>query len=244
VHGNQLELGVYIYTTKSAKKGNDPDEKNRPKNKLWRTVLAWDLRAADVALALKNKFSLWSAVFDLHSDPAKSKTEIADMSEDDRKEYEEKKAEGERTLNSLELRRLDADLSIRNDRPIPLTISSEGVSGSLMLSKNALMNLRVNGGVPAVSPPPQRGGTNPGALKFGLDSFGLDSINLTLYDIAPKAKPTDPSVLTGMSGLKTGQIKVDGLKDGSLTFDNLFTPRRLTGTITKAHAENISWTSY
>ena len=244
VHGNQLELGVYIYTTKSAKKGNDPDEKNRPKNKLWRTVLAWDLRAADVALALKNKFSLWSAVFDLHSDPAKRKTEIADMSEDDRKEYEEKKAEGERTLNSLELRRLDADLSIRNDRPIPLTISSEGVSGSLMLSKNALMNLRVNGGVPAVSPPPQRGGTNPGGLKFGLDSFGLDSINLTLYDIAPKAKPSDPSVLTGMSGLKTGHIKVDGLKDGSLTFDNLFTPRRLTGTITKAHAENISWTSY
>ena len=245
IHSNRLELGVYyVNPPTGVEKGNDVNEKNRPRTKLWKPILSWDLRAADLARAWSNKFSLWSAVFDMHSDPPKTDEDLAKLSESDRKEYEEDQKAAKEMMKSLEIRKLDAAFSMRNDRPIPIPISSETVKGSIMLGKDALLNLRVKGGIPAEVTPIERPGTNPGKLDLGLDFFNLDSVNLTIYDYAPPDKKGDPAKLTGMSGLRTGKITIDTLENASVTFFDLKHPGRLTGTIKKAHAENISWSKY
>ncbi|GAA1954770.1 hypothetical protein [Microbacterium deminutum] len=245
IHSNALELGVYyINPPTGVSKGNDVEEKNRPKTKLWKPILKWDLRAADLARAYSNKFSLWSAVFDLHSDPPKTAEDIAKMSEDERKKYDEETKANEDLLKSLEIRKLDASFDIRNERPIPIPISSDSLKGSIMLSKNSLLNLHVKGGVPAEVTPVERPGRNPGKLDLGFDFVNLDAVNLTIYDLAPPDKKGDPKKLTGLSTLRTGKITLDKLQNGSVSFIDLRHPDRLTGTIRSAHAENISWTKY
>jgi len=241
IHGNQLRLGVYIVNPDFAKLGLRKDVETRPETKLWNTILAWDLRPVDLDRAWNNKFALWSAIFDLHSDPSTTKEMVDAMSEDDRKKFLADRAATQATLDSLEIRTLKGAFDIKNQKPIPLKISSEAAKGTVMLSKDALFGLTFEGGIPAVDPAPGRGGSNPGKLAYGLKGFSLDSIDLTLYD---HDSPTDPTKITGLSGLKTGKISVTGLKEGSLTFANLFYPLRLTGTISNAHAENISWFSY
>lgn len=241
---NQLQLGVYAINPPDVAKGNDPEGKNRPNTLLWFDILSWDLRTADLARARADKFSLWAAIFDLHSKPPLTDAELKAESDDDRTKRLKKEAETKATIDSLELRKLVADLSIRNASPLPLTISSDAAKGSLVLSKDALMNLRVNGGISAVKPPPERPGTNPNRLAISLDGFALDSVNLTLYDYAPPAAPGEAKKLTGLSSLSTGKIQITDLVGGSLTFSDLFHPQRLTGTIKKAHAENIRWFKY
>jgi hypothetical protein len=241
IHGNQLRLGVYIVNPEFAKLGLRKDFPTRPETKLWNTILAWDLRPLDLDRAWENKFALWSAIFDLHSDPPTTKEKVDAMSEDDRKEFLADRAASQATLDSLEIRTLKGALSVKNQKPIPLKISSESAKGTVMLSRDALFGLTFDGGIPAVDPAPGRGGSNPSKLAYGLKGFSLDSIDLTLFE---HGSPADPKKLTGLSGLKTGKISVSGLKEGSLSFANLFYPLRLTGTISKAHAENISWFSY
>jgi hypothetical protein len=245
IRSNRLELGVYyVNPPTGVDKGNDPDEKNRPNTLLWKPILQWDLRDADLARAWNNKFSLWSAIFDLRSDPPKTKEDIQKMSEEDRKEYEEDKKASEELMNSLEIRKLDAAFSMHNTLPITIPISSDAAKGSIVLSKEALLNLTVKGGIPAAVTPPERPGTNPGRLDLGLDGFSLDAVDLTLYDYAPPDKKGDPKKLTGMSGLRTGLIKIETLENGAVTFLDLKHPARLTGTIKKAHADNIWWSTY
>ncbi|MBK8460529.1 MAG: hypothetical protein IPL43_10415 [Micropruina sp.] len=244
LENNQLQLGVYGANPDNASKGNDPEGKNRPNTAVWFDILTWDLRSVDLARARADKFALWAAIFDLHSDPPLTPAQLAAESEDAREERLTKEAESRAAIDSLEIRKLVADLSIKNTVPLPLTISSEAAKGTITLSKDALMNLHVAGGIPAVVPPPERPGTNPGKLDLSLDGFALDAINLTLYDYAPPEKAGDPKKLTGLSSLKTGKIQITDLVNGTLTFNDLFQPRRLSGTITKAHAENISWFSY
>jgi hypothetical protein len=246
LEGNQLQLGVYGANPDNASKGNDPEGKNRPDTPVWFDILTWDLGWADLSKARADKFSLWAAIFDLHKTPPLTPAQLADESDAAREKRLTKEAELRDVLDSLELRKLTADLSIRNTAPLPLTISSEAAKGSITLSKDALMNLHVDGGIPAVVPPTQRPGTetNPGKLDLSLDGFKLDAINLTLYDYEPPAKAGDPKKLTGLSSLRTGKIQITDLINGALTFNDLFQPRRLSGTITKAHAENISWFKY
>lgn len=246
IHGNALELGVYyVNPPTGVSKGNDIDGKNRPNSRAWERIMTWDLRSADLTRAYSNKFSLWSAVFDLHSDPPKTDEDVAKMSEGDRKAYNEDKKANDELMKSLEIRKLDASFDIRNERPIPIPISSDAVNGSVLLSKESLLNLRVKGGIPAeVTPPPEREGTNPGKLDLGFDFFNLDAVNLTIYDLAPPDKKSDPKKLTGMSALRTGKITLDKLQNGSVTFLDLKHPGTLTGTIRSAHAENISWSTY
>jgi hypothetical protein len=106
------------------------------------------------------------------------------------------------------------------------------------------MNLHVEGGIPAVRPPWQRPGLNdnPRQLDVSLEALKVDAVDLTLYERAPD--PTGPGPITGMSGLKTGSIRINELSNASLTFDTLFAPHTFKGTVKKGHAENIRWFKY
>ncbi|TDN90917.1 hypothetical protein [Microbacterium sp. BK668] len=243
LHGNQLQLGVYVKNPKNMDKGNDPEGKNRPRGIDWIDFITWDMRPLDVGRAWADKFSLWSAIFDMH-EGGTTKAEFAKMSEKDKTEFLEKAAASKITADSLEIRKLDARLSIRNQNAIPIPISSDAAKGSVTLAPDALLNLTVKGGIPAVVTPSARGGTNPGGLALGLDAFKLSAVDLTLYDRGPSPSKGVPGPVTGLSTLRTGVITISDLVNASVTFRDLQHPDRLTGTITKAHAENISWTKY
>jgi hypothetical protein len=244
--GPQLELGVYAIDPATIGEGNDPENKNRPRSKDWFDILTWDLHGVDLDRARADRFSLWTAIFDLHSSPKPSTAELLKETPDERKEREAKEKESQDVIDSLEIRSLTADLSIKNQGALPLTISSDAAKGTVTLSDNALMNLHVSGGIPAVHPPAARPGTNPGALDVALDALKVDNVDLTLYDYAdPNPKdPAAPPKLTGMQALKTGTITIKDLTDASITFNDLFHPLRFTGTIKTAHAENIRWFKY
>ena len=131
IHDNRVELGVYyVNPPTGVSKGNDPDEKNRPNSRAWKPILKWDLRHLDLTRAYANKFSLWSAVFDLHSDPPKTADDIAKMSEKDRKEYEaEKKAAEEMMQKSRnpQARRRLLDAQHRADQRAGLERRRQGL---------------------------------------------------------------------------------------------------------------------
>jgi hypothetical protein len=230
--GPQLQLGIYYLDPAGVDKGNDPDNKNRPDTLLWKKILAWDLHGPDLDKAGVDKFALWAAIFDLHHDSP----------DPDPKKAAQDDKDTQAILDSLEIRKLTADLSIKNRGPLPITIRTDSVRGTVTLSDNALMNLHVSGGIPAVSPPGARPGSNPGALDVSLDALKLDKVDLTIYDIDPAAaKPGDPPKITGIHQLHTGQIKINNLVDATITFNDLFHALRFSGTIKSAHAENISW---
>jgi hypothetical protein len=220
--GPQLQLGVYIINPAYVELGNDPKGENRPDTLLWKDILTWDLHGPDLTRAGVDKFSLWAAIFDLHKGPEETD--------------EEKKKESQAVLDSLELRSLVADLSIKNSGPLPLKIRSADVNGSVTLSENALMNLHVAGGIPAVKKPAARKGSNPGGFEFGLDALKVDKVDLTLLD-----RETPGGKITGISQVHTGQIKINELTDGHISFDDLFHPQRFTATIKHASAENVRW---
>lgn len=235
--GPQLQLGIYYIDPKDIEKGNDPDLKNRPSSWRWKPILTWDLHGVDLDRARADRFSLWTAIFDMHHapldpDPDKAKADEAAM---------------QALMDSLEIRKLVADLSVLNRGPLPIEISSDAAKGTVTLSDKALMNLHVEGGIPAVRPPWQRPGLsdNPRQLDVSLEALTVNSVNLTLYDRAPD--PADPGGLgkiTGLSGLKTGSIRINELSNASLTFDTLFAPHTFKGTIRNGHAENVRWFKY
>lgn len=234
-HG-QLQLGVYILNPPDVDKGNDPDLKNRPNTRSWKEILAWDLRRPDITRAEMDKFALWAAIFHLHSSPPLTEAEKAKETKSQREEREEKEAESKAVLDSLEVRSLVADLSIKNSGPLPLKIHADDAFGMVTLSDQALLNLHIAGGIPAVRPPAARAGSNPGGLTFGLDALKVDKVDLTLLD---RDKPGGKT--TGISQLYTGQIKINELVDGNISFDDLFTPQRFTATIKHASADNVRW---
>ncbi len=234
--GPQLQLGVYGIDPPDIDKGNDLKGKNRPNTLTWIDILTWDLHGPDLDAARVDKFSLWTSIFDLHKSPELSEAEKASQTPAEKAEREEKERKTQAVLDSLELRSLVADLSIKNSGPLPLKIRSEDVNGSVTLSDEALMNLHVAGGAPAVTKPPERPGSNPGGFAFGLDALKVDKVDLTLLD-----RQTPGGKITGISQLHTGQIKITDLVDGHISFDDLFHPQRFTATIKHASAENIRW---
>ena len=124
-----------------------------------------------------------------------------------------------------------------------MTITSDTVKGSVTLSDQALLNLHVEGGIPAVKKPPERSGSNPGGLNISLDALKVDKVDLTVFDRQdPKDVPAGQAPkITGIHQLHTGQIKITNLTDASISFDDLFTPQRFVGTIRNASADNVRW---
>ena len=234
--GSQLQLGVYVLDPPDIDKGNDSTGKNRPNTPTWLDILTWDLHGPELTAAGLNKFSLWTAIFDLHKDRELTQAEKDAQTPAQKAAREAKAKKTQAILDSLELRSLVADLSIKNAGQLPLKIRSDDVSGSVTLSDQALLNLHVAGGLPAVSQPAERPGTNPGGLALGLDAVKVDKVDLTLFDRKVAGGP-----ITGQSQLHTGQIKVSELVDGNISFDDLFSPQRFVATVKHASADNIRW---
>ena len=236
--GSQLQLGVYGVDPTYVDKGNDPKGLNRPNTPAWIDILTWDLHGPDLTRAGLDKFALWAAIFDLHKSPELTQADKDKETKSQREKREKKEAETKAVVDSLELRSLVADLSIKNSGPLPLKIRSADVNGSVTLSDNALLNLHIAGGIPAVKPPPpsQRPGKNPRGFTFGLDALKVDKVDLTLLD-----RETPGGKITGISQLHTGQIKINELVDGHISFNDLFHPQRFTATVKRASAENIRW---
>ncbi|MBV9823160.1 MAG: hypothetical protein JO144_13055 [Actinobacteria bacterium] len=238
--GSQLQLGVYVKDPPDVDKGNKTprgQEPNRPDSLLWLDILTWDLRPPDLAAARHDRFSLWTAIFDLHKSPPLTEEDKAKETAEQKEERKKKERDLQATLDSLELRSLEADLQIQNSGPLPLRIRSDAAAGTVTLSDKALMNLHVGGSAPAVTPPEQRAGarSTPGAMSFGLDAVKVDSVDLSLFDRDAKGG------LTGVSELRTGHIKITELSEGHLSFDDLFHPQRFTASIKQASADNIRW---
>lgn len=234
--GSRLQLGVYLLNPPDVDKGNDPAGKNRPDDLDWIDILTWDLHGPDLTRAGLDKFALWAAIFNLRKSPELSQADKDKETKSQREKREKKAAESQAVLDSLELRSLVADLSIKNSGPLPLRISSDDAYGTVTLSDQALLNLHVAGGIPAVKKPAARSGSNPGGFAFGLDALKVDKVDLTLLDRA-----TPGGTITGIQQLYTGQIKITELVDGHISFDDLFTPQRFTATIKHASAENVRW---
>jgi Domain of unknown function (DUF4157) len=228
----QLQLGVYKLDPDFAAKGNDPQGINRPDNWAWTKILAWDLRAPDISKAGADKFALWAAIFDLHKEPELTEAQKAAETQSEKEEREKDDAAIRATLDSLEIRKLVADLDIMNTGPLPIPIKSDTVNGVVTLSDQALLKLHVSGGIPAVKPPDARPGSNPGGLEMSLGALKLDSIDLSIFD---KPVPTE------IHGLHTGAIQVKDLTDATITFDDLWHPQRFVGTIRSAHADSVRW---
>ena len=180
--GPQLQLGIYYIDPKDIEKGNDPDLKNRPSSWRWKPILTWDLHGVDLDRARADRFSLWTAIFDMHHapldpDPDKAKADEAAM---------------QALMDSLEIRKLVADLSVLNRGPLPIEISSDAAKGTVTLSDKALMNLHVEGGIPAVRPPWQRPGLsdNPRQLDVSLEAL---TVRLGRpHALRPGARPGRP----------------------------------------------------
>jgi hypothetical protein len=221
--GPQLQLGVYGIDPPNVSKGNDPQGMNRPNTVTWKKILAWDLRPLDLTSAKANRFALWSAIFDMHSDSVSTDPDKA----------EEEKKESKAKLDSLEVRKLVANLSILNAAPLPIRLNTGTVRGSVTLSNKTALGLHIEGGIPAVSPPVERPGTNPGELSIGLDSFDVDGVDLTIFD--------DPVKPTSLQQFLTGSIHVEKLHDATLTFSDMYQPLVFKGTIDRAKANNIRW---
>ncbi len=233
---SRLQLGIYLLSNPpGVSRGNDkksptyttvvgPDgqatvvsDENRPDDFDWKPIMQWELHPLDLAQAKDDKFGLFTAIFQRYHDPTKT----SDPAED------------ERQSNSMEIRSLDGDLSLLNSGPLPITISSQSINGTVTLSDKALMHLTVHGGIPAVHPPAARPGTNPGALDIGVDALKVDGVDITMVS------PGAPSA--GAHELKTGNINIDKVTGARLTFDKEGWPSEFRATITKAHAENIRW---
>jgi hypothetical protein len=232
---SRLQLGIYLvanpprvslgndkksptYTTVTTPEGQTiiTSDANRPDDFDWISIMQWDLHPVDLAQARDDKFGLFAAVFQQYHDPSKGSNP----------------AEDERRSESLEIRSLDADLSLLNSGPLPISVSSTSINGTVTLSDKALMYLTVHGGIPAMHPPAARPGTNPGALDIGLNALKVDNIDITMVDAAPS---------TGAHQLKTGTIKIETVTGARLSFDKEGWPSEFRATITKAHAENIRW---
>lgn len=238
LRNNQLMLEIYYLTpTARDRVWNESEASWRERTRRVEPFLVWDLQPVDVRTALDSRFSVWAAVFSLHSEPPKTQAELDAMTEDQRKEAAEEEAALKDVLDSLELRRLKADLSFVNETPIPLAIDSPSAKGTLRFGEHAMTHLRIDGGLPAVVTPWGREGRNPHQLGYELEGLAVDSVDLTLTE---RGDTHDPKKVTGSSQLRTGKIGITGMS-GKITFLDMKTPWELTGRVTTARAEGIRW---
>jgi hypothetical protein len=115
------------------------------------------------------------------------------------------------------------DLSIKNPKEAFLPL---GGANYVVLAPNALIGLNAAGAL--------GGETAAGVPQPGK----LEAISLGSATIARSQLVFDS--LTGRTTVHTGKLEVLGLSDCSLTFSG-FTPRVLTGRITRATASDIGW---
>jgi hypothetical protein len=119
----------------------------------------------------------------------------------------------------VELRGIDALLSVRSARPIPIDLGAASggkVTGTVTLARNALADLHVTGQLP--------GGT--GLQQTGLAQARVDSLDLRV---------------PGTVKLGTGAITIDGVRDLDFRMSPSWDPQLLSGRVTRAQARNITW---
>ena len=115
----------------------------------------------------------------------------------------------------IQLWGLVADLSVRSTDPIPVPIDTEAVTGGLVLSPNALVDLHAEGNLPG-----------PG---------GLHTVNIAQINV----KETD--LLVRGAGVATSGITVTGVHDTEVRIGRGNTLQRVSGQITSATARNLRW---
>jgi hypothetical protein len=126
------------------------------------------------------------------------------------------------TFRTVEFSKLYANLAARSPKAIPLHIDTASASGDLMFAPDALIGLRVSGGITI----PVAGSTpRPGGLRaVSLQEANLQSAWVRLDNLHAS----------------TGAIEIRGLRDATLTFDGV-TPLVLDARITSGTARDIFW---
>jgi len=141
-----------------------------------------------------------------------------------------KERESDTLLKSVELQDIDANLSVRSKKPIPLTVTTPSVRGTVTMAPDAIVGLAAGGLVPAGERPRSRPGLlRPGGLHaISLDGVNFDSVDLT---VGSATKAT------------TGDIHIERLTDSFLSIDALYPPRpqTLNARIARAVAHDIHW---
>ncbi|MET0414742.1 MAG: hypothetical protein ABW022_01810, partial [Actinoplanes sp.] len=130
-------------------------------------------------------------------------------------------------LDSLEIRDIAADLSVRSGGPIPLNFTSNAASGRVVFAPDALVHLRMAGFVPGTTRAVARGPLPGGP---GLRAISLDQVNLTEVAV---------TLSTG-DRVTTGRIELRGLRDGTLSFAG-HQPMVFDARIVQAVARSIVW---
>jgi hypothetical protein len=132
-------------------------------------------------------------------------------------------------IDTIELRDILANVSVRSKNKIPISLDRPPVVGRIELSPDALVNLHIEGGVAGAVRPAARTGTVAprGLSAIGLDKLSFDSVALQIG--GPKG-----------TTLTTGAITVTKLKDGRLDFVGQ-SPSVLEATIERAVARDITW---
>lgn len=132
----------------------------------------------------------------------------------------------------FEIDGVDADLSTKNPRPIPLNLGS---FGRVTLAPNAVSHLKVQGSVGGRD---KHGNATTGLLKpISLDKIRIQSTDLTI----PTGEDPATKKPSGSVELKTGGIEITDIVDADLSFHDM-APHTFSAVITKAEARGVSWT--
>jgi hypothetical protein len=131
-------------------------------------------------------------------------------------------------LDTLELQNIVANLHVKSKKPIEFTFIRSPIFGSLTLSPDALLGLRVEGGVSGDTRPPSRGST---PAPTGLSVVTMDALNFDKTNI---------TILGGGPLISTGSITVTKLKNGTVGFRG-HKPTDFDARIEKAIATDIRW---
>jgi hypothetical protein len=152
---------------------------------------------------------------------------------DEGKSEAEKAVEQQATADlvaSIELRDIDADLSVRSTQDIPLNIDSPTVRGLIVLAPAAIIGLRATGGIEAWKQPKSRAKL-PGV--GGLRAVSIDSVGIK----------STAFVIKDSTKVETGKITVSNVHDASVEIKGVYPPglKTIDATIGKAIAEDIKW---
>lgn len=217
LRGDELELGVYKVDPVGYRKTHRDEA-----DWTWEPFVTWKLEAPDLTKAQANQLALYAAIFEQKPDEKKPPPK----DDEEKKKREDEAAKATDAKNSIELRNIDANLSVNNTDPIEIKIKGSLAAGTIVLGPNAIKRLHVTGGLPPIVAQPMReAGAQPKELDVELDAVNVDKVALEI----------------GSHQLDTGKITIDGLANASVGFADLKTPTKLSGTITEAHAYNIHW---
>lgn len=132
----------------------------------------------------------------------------------------------------FEIDGVDADLSTKNPKPIPLNL---GRYGTVTLAPNAVSHLKVKGSVGGHD---KHGNATAGLLKpISLDTIRIQSTDLTI----PTGEDPDTKKPTGSVDVKTQGIEITDIIDADLSFHDM-APQSFSAVITKAEAKGVNWT--